>query len=88
MERIKLLNIGATSFLLRATPMVGQLLEHTQNSNKQTPRAKAPVARPKNMVEVAWSQQTARNTVYREYAVILANRAHGHLPTNKPDDML
>jgi hypothetical protein len=59
--------------------MVGQLLEHTQNSYKYDSQAKASYSHPANLVKVAHAQQAAWITVHQEYATIVANGTYGQL---------
>jgi hypothetical protein len=86
LERTHLLNIRASEFLVKATPTVGQLIDHTllvKNSIAWTSSY-----RPGNFVKEACVKQAAWQSIYQEHLAMTTKGAYGFLSCDKPDDVV
>ena len=84
-ERWEDLNQGVTTFLLSATPTVGDLINHTQEWHLCLLR---PQAQASSTIDIAPANLSAQESIHREYTAVRDTGTYGNILITKPDNVI
>jgi hypothetical protein len=86
-ERCQSFNRGAAEFLIGATPMVGDLINHMQDWHGQGLRLPSRCTLSPSSVKIARANLTAWESILWEYTAAKSNGQYGHISASKLDDV-
>jgi hypothetical protein len=81
-------NEGATAFLSLISPMMGDLIKHTQRNHQERPHQAVIKRSITSTLLTPSAIHAARETVHREYKAMEASGVYGWIKSDKPDNVI